>query len=392
MRVLAVETSTLAGGAALLDGERVVGQYLLDVRVTHSERLLVAVDRLLEDAGWRPAHLEGLAASGGPGSFTGLRIGLGTVKGLALALAIPVAAVPTLDAMAAALPWATLPVCPVLDARKGEVYAALYRWDGAGMRREGDYLALAPDALAARLPEPTLVLRGGAGIAGGGGPPPPRPGRPGGPPDRADGGARGGRRPRPLAARAPRAAPLPVAVARLGRLARPRAPARGPDRGAGRPRPDLPAPLGGGAQTAWPRCPLTGCAPRTSTWSSRSSAPRSRCPGRGARSSTRCSRTGWPAAWSRARTGASSATSASGRSPTRCTSPTSPSIPTPGAAASPAGCSRAPWRTSAAGGCGSWCSRGARATPRRSGSTPPSASGSSDAAGGTITTRARTRS
>jgi len=164
MRVLAVETSTLAGGAALLDGERVVGQYLLDVRVTHSERLLVAVDRLLEDAGWRPAHLEGLAASVGPGSFTGLRIGLGTVKGLALALAIPVAAVPTLDAMAAALPWATLPVCPVLDARKGEVYAALYRWDGAGMRREGDYLALAPDALAARLTEPTVVLGEGAGL------------------------------------------------------------------------------------------------------------------------------------------------------------------------------------------------------------------------------------
>ena len=164
MRVLAVETSTLAGGAALLDGERVVGQYLLDVRVTHSERLMVAVDRLLEDAGWRPAHLEGLAASVGPGSFTGLRIGLGTVKGLALALAIPVAAVPTLDAMAAALPWATLPVCPVLDARKGEVYAALYRWDGAGMRREGDYLALAPDALAARLTEPTVVLGEGAGL------------------------------------------------------------------------------------------------------------------------------------------------------------------------------------------------------------------------------------
>src|SRR3989338_4657370 len=362
MRVLAVETSTLAGGAALLDGERVVGQYLLDVRVTHSERLMVAGGRLLEDAGWRPAHLEGLAASVGPGSFTGLRIGLGTVKGLALALAIPVAAVPTLDAMAAALPWATLPVCPVLDARKGEGYAALYRWGGAGMRREGDYLALAPDALAARLTEPTVVLGEGAGL----GPSPP--------------------------ARAPRPPALPVAVARLGRLARPRAPARGPDRGAGRPRPDLPAPLGGGAQTAWPRCPLTGCAPRTSTWSSRSSAPRSRCPGRGGRPCTRCSRTGWPAAWSRARTGASSATSASGRSPTRCTSPTSPSIPTPGAAASPAGCSRAPWRTSAADGCGSWCSRCARATPRRSGSTPPSASGSSDAAGGTITTRARTRS
>src|SRR3972149_11559471 len=104
MRVLAVEPSTLAGGAALLDGERVVGQYLLDVRVTHSERLLVAVDRLLEDAGWRPAHLEGLAASVGPGSFTGLRIGLGTVKGLALVREVPAAAVAQRAATAAAPP------------------------------------------------------------------------------------------------------------------------------------------------------------------------------------------------------------------------------------------------------------------------------------------------
>jgi tRNA threonylcarbamoyladenosine biosynthesis protein TsaB len=158
MRVLAVETSTLAGGAALLDGGLVVGEYTLDVSLTHSERLMGAVDRLLSDAGWTVRDLEGLAVSVGPGSFTGLRIGLSTVKGLALALAIPIAAVPTLDAMATLLPFAALPVCPVLDARKREVYASLYRWDGAGMRREWDYLALAPADLARRLDEPVIVL------------------------------------------------------------------------------------------------------------------------------------------------------------------------------------------------------------------------------------------
>src|SRR6058998_2301943 len=158
MRVLAVETSTMSGGAALLDGERVVGEYILDVRITHSERLMVAVDQLLSDAGWSAGDLEGLAVAVGPGSFTGLRVGLSTVKGLALALSIPVAAVPTLDAMAAMLPFAALPVCPVLDARKGEVYASLYRWDGVAMRREWEYLALAPEALAARLGEPAIVL------------------------------------------------------------------------------------------------------------------------------------------------------------------------------------------------------------------------------------------
>jgi len=144
MRVLAVETSTLAGGAALLDGELVVGEYALDVSVTHSERLMGAIDRLLTDAGWTVRDLEGLAVSVGPGSFTGLRIGLSTVKGLALALSIPIVAVPTLDAMAALLPFAALPVCPVLDARKREVYASLYRWDGAGMHRVWEYLAIAP--------------------------------------------------------------------------------------------------------------------------------------------------------------------------------------------------------------------------------------------------------
>ncbi len=162
MRVLAVETSTLAGGVALLDGERVVAEYRLDVRVTHSERLMAVVDRVLADAGWAVADLQGLAVAVGPGSFTGLRIGLSTVKGLALALGLPVAAVPTLDAMAAALPFAALPVCPVLDARKGEVYCALYRWDGIAMRRESDYLALALGELAARLQEPTVLLGDGA--------------------------------------------------------------------------------------------------------------------------------------------------------------------------------------------------------------------------------------
>lgn len=155
---MAVETSTLAGGVALLDGERVIGEYLLDVRITHSERLMPAIDRLLGDAGWTTASLEGLAVAVGPGSFTGLRIGLSAVKGLAWALGIAVAPVPTLDAMAASLPFAALPVCPVLHARRHEVYCSLYRWDGATMRREWDYLALAPEDLAERLAEPTVLL------------------------------------------------------------------------------------------------------------------------------------------------------------------------------------------------------------------------------------------
>ena len=163
MRVLAVETSTLAGGVALIDGDRLVAEYVLDVSVTHSERLMATIERALRDARWRAGDLQGLAVAVGPGSFTGLRIGVSTVKGLAFALELPVAAVPTLDGLARRLPFAALPVCPVLDARKGEVYASLYRWDATGIRREWDYLALSPAGFGARLVEPTILL--GSGVA-----------------------------------------------------------------------------------------------------------------------------------------------------------------------------------------------------------------------------------
>jgi tRNA threonylcarbamoyladenosine biosynthesis protein TsaB len=163
MRILALETSTLAGSAALLDGRRIVGESRLDIALTHSERLMAMIDRLLQDCGWPVTDLEALAVSMGPGSFTGLRVGVATAKGLALALDLPVAPVATLDALASNLPFADAPVCPLLDARKGEVYLALYRWSEDRMERCSDYLALSPRAAAARLTVPTIVL--GDGVA-----------------------------------------------------------------------------------------------------------------------------------------------------------------------------------------------------------------------------------
>jgi tRNA threonylcarbamoyladenosine biosynthesis protein TsaB len=161
MRILALETATLAGSAALLEGGRVIGLSLLDIALTHSERLMAMVDALLRDCGWDIAHVEALALSIGPGSFTGLRVGVATVKGLALALGLPVAPVPTLDALAGNLPFADAPVCPLLDARKGEVYLSLYRWRGGRMERQWDYLALSPRAAAERLQPPVIVLGDG---------------------------------------------------------------------------------------------------------------------------------------------------------------------------------------------------------------------------------------
>ena len=163
MRLLALETATLAGGAALLDDGRLVGESRLNIALTHSERLMAVIDRLLQDCGWEATSLGGLAVSIGPGSFTGLRVGAATAKGLALALEVPVAPVPTLDALAATLPFADAPVCPLLDARRNEVYCSLYRWTGAAMERLWDYLALPPETAAARLDAPVIVL--GDGVA-----------------------------------------------------------------------------------------------------------------------------------------------------------------------------------------------------------------------------------
>ena len=166
MKVLAVETSTLAGGAALLDGEQVVGEYTLNVRTTHSERLLAAVDRLLQDAGWTPRVLEGIAVALGPGSFTGLLIGVSTVKALAFSLKIPVAAVSTLEALAWALPFTRDPVCPVLDARKGEVYAALFHWEGDSLVRDWEDQALDPEEVCSRLFGPVVFVGDGIPVYG----------------------------------------------------------------------------------------------------------------------------------------------------------------------------------------------------------------------------------
>jgi tRNA threonylcarbamoyladenosine biosynthesis protein TsaB len=130
MLVLGIETATTTGSVALLSEEGVIAQYSLNIEVKHSERLMATIDRVLSDARLTLADVGGIAVSIGPGSFTGLRVGLATVKGLAFATGKPVAAVPTLRALAWNLPYAAHPVCPLFDAKKKEVYAALYRVEG----------------------------------------------------------------------------------------------------------------------------------------------------------------------------------------------------------------------------------------------------------------------
>ncbi|NWF93170.1 MAG: tRNA (adenosine(37)-N6)-threonylcarbamoyltransferase complex dimerization subunit type 1 TsaB [Syntrophaceae bacterium] len=162
MKVLGIDTSTSCGSVGLIDDESIISEYLLNISVTHSERLLGAIQLVLREARIAVEDLDGWAISLGPGSFTGLRIGVSTVKGLALATQKPVAGVPTLDVLAYQVSFTPYLICPILDARKGEVYTAFYRYEGsAGLKRASDYLAIKPEDLIRKIEERTIFVGSG---------------------------------------------------------------------------------------------------------------------------------------------------------------------------------------------------------------------------------------
>ncbi len=175
MLILALETSTLTGSVALVDFSppsdasmpmnRIIGEITLNLQSTHSERLMPSIDRLLEDASLKIGDIQGIALGLGPGSFTGLRIGVSTVKGLAYALRIPVVGVSTLEALAYNVPYSSSAICPVLDARKKEVYAALFSGNGSGrISRISEDWVISPEVLCRRVTSKTLFLGNGAEV------------------------------------------------------------------------------------------------------------------------------------------------------------------------------------------------------------------------------------
>lgn len=128
MKVLAIESSGLVAAVAVTDGERLVGEFMLNHRKTHSQQLMPLVEQLLQNLGMTPQDIDLFAVSQGPGSFTGLRIGISTIKGLAQALNKPVIGIPTLDGLAYNLAWSEGLICPIMDARREQVYTSIYRW------------------------------------------------------------------------------------------------------------------------------------------------------------------------------------------------------------------------------------------------------------------------
>jgi tRNA threonylcarbamoyladenosine biosynthesis protein TsaB len=167
--ILAIETATGCGGVSLtkggMDAGRVLAEYTLQPEATHSRRLLGSVGAMMEAAGVAWADLDGVAVSLGPGSFTGLRIGMAAAKGIAMGANLPLLGVPTLDGLAAQATPTDLPLCCLLDARKQQVYAAFYCFEAGRWRRTSDYLALSAKQLAQSIHEPTLLV--GPGIMAG---------------------------------------------------------------------------------------------------------------------------------------------------------------------------------------------------------------------------------
>jgi tRNA threonylcarbamoyladenosine biosynthesis protein TsaB len=164
MLILAVDTTTPSGSVALAEDGALLGEAAVESAATHSARLLRSVDFLLGAHGLGIKDVGAFAVAAGPGSFTGIRIGVGAVKSLAFASGRPVAPVSTLAALAAKLEGGpeTL-VCPLLDAKKGEIYAALFESGPGGLAELVPQGAYEPEAFLARLPadRPVAFIGGG---------------------------------------------------------------------------------------------------------------------------------------------------------------------------------------------------------------------------------------
>ncbi len=142
MITLAIECATQTVSIALLNQEKILAELYLDAGKGHSEVLLPALEKLFLITGLTTERIDLLVCTTGPGSFTGVRIGVSTIKGLALATGKPIVGVSTLEALAMNVFPARRLICPILDARKNQVYAGLYRLAPDGMPE-----AVAPDRL-----------------------------------------------------------------------------------------------------------------------------------------------------------------------------------------------------------------------------------------------------
>jgi tRNA threonylcarbamoyladenosine biosynthesis protein TsaB len=165
VNLLAVDTSTRTGGVAVLKDDTVVAALQVTTDKTHARRLMSAIDSVLRMAELDLKDCQAFAVTVGPGSFTGLRIGVSAVKGLAFATGMPVTGVSSLEVLASQFPWFPHVICPILDARKDQVYTALYqrRPDGR-LGRLAKACAVDPKEWLLQITSPCLFVGDGSAV------------------------------------------------------------------------------------------------------------------------------------------------------------------------------------------------------------------------------------
>ncbi len=162
MKILSVDTSTTSCSVAIVDKESLVVEITNNRRQTHSKHLMDMINMVIGLSGLGLSDVDGFAVTRGPGTFTGLRIGVSSVKGLAVASGKPVVGVSSLDALALQASTYSNLICPLLDARRGEVYFSRYRFQDGYLKKEIKEQALSPEDAVRGLNEPCMFLGNGA--------------------------------------------------------------------------------------------------------------------------------------------------------------------------------------------------------------------------------------
>lgn len=164
MNILAIDTSALTATAAVLSDDTVLGEISTSTALTHSQTIMPMIDELLKKINMDIADIDIFACSVGPGSFTGLRIGIGTIKGLAYGLGKLVIGVSTLEALAHNIAFTDCIISPIMDARRGQVYNALYRYIDGKLECIEPPRALSVEELCSSITEKTIFTGDGVKV------------------------------------------------------------------------------------------------------------------------------------------------------------------------------------------------------------------------------------
>ena len=155
MRILAIDSSGLVATVAVVEEEneisKTIAEYTINYKKTHSQTLLPMLDEIVKMTDMDLDTIDAIAVAGGPGSFTGLRIGSATAKGLGLALKKPLIHIPTVDGLAYNLCYTDRIICPIMDARRNQVYTGIYQMDGDKLQVLEAQMAVGIDELAKKL-------------------------------------------------------------------------------------------------------------------------------------------------------------------------------------------------------------------------------------------------